>query len=161
MMLRMGKETRTIARRVFRALLLAQLLPTLLLTPSGAGAVLLHSHSDEAHHVHFLTDVELHRWTDSHAAAHDCATAETDGGCAASESPPAPDGVILQRPPMLVCRVRSADAAAVQPILHCSVSAVTAASTPAIMNAPEVPRDEGPPPRCLDTLLSGSHALLI
>lgn len=157
----LGKRTRTITRRTLRALVLGQILPTLLLTPGQASAVLLHSHCDEPHHVHVLPGVELTNWTGAHAAEHHCATQESDTCCETSESPSGSGGVVLQRPPMLVCRVRSVETAATQPTLDTSLPQVTPASVNALSDPPDAAQDVGPPLRCLDALLASSHALLI
>lgn len=160
-MILLGKRTRTITARTLRGLLLGQVLPTLLLTPSQAGAVLLHSHCEESYHVHPLNGVEFTKWTDGDGAEHHCATEESDTCCETTDSPSAPDGVVLHRPPMLVCRVRSVDDTAIQPTLDVSLPQTTADRVPALAETAEAFRDVGPPHRCLDALLSSSHALLI
>jgi hypothetical protein len=160
-MLLMGKRTRTVGKRVLRALLLGQLLPVLLLTPGQAGAALLHSHCELSHHVHVLHGVEFVKWGNGHAAEHHCATEESDICCEASVPGDGPDGVVLQRPPMLVCRARSIETTLPQPTVDVAPPNGAATCFAALHDAADACKDRCAPRRCLDALLSSSHALLI
>jgi hypothetical protein len=148
-------------RRAIHALLVGQLLPMLLLMPSQAGAVLFHSHCKESHHVHVLHDVEFAKWADAHAGQHQRAAENEDECCATGHPAKVPSGAVLHRPPTLACRSRSIETALPGPAAVMVLPAIAGSSDPACPAPPVVPRDRYTPRRCLDDLLSGSHALLI
>lgn len=156
-----GRKQGSLQQRVMHTLLLGQILPALLLTPSQADGVLLHSHCDEAHHLHVLNNIELTAWSDVHAGQHHCASGETDTCCETSAPGETPDGVVLQRPPILACRVRSIETAPPQPAVNAVLPGIAAACAPALQDPADALLDRTTPRSCLDALLSSSHALLI
>jgi hypothetical protein len=156
-----GRKRSSFRRRVAHALLFGQILPTLLLTPSQAEAVLLHSHCDKWQHVHALNGIETTAWTDVYGSQHQRAGEEADECCETGDPTEVPSGIVLHRPPILVCRLRLTETAPLDPAAVAVLPAIAATSDPAHHAPTAAPRVRCAPRRCLDELLSGSHALLI
>ena len=165
----MVRPTRRSRRRALRrrALLLALLLPGLLLllgTVVGVQTAWVHSHGEEAGHVHLLAEhadsgeaIGLESW---HEHQH-------DGEEPHDEHEPTPPGLLIDLPPLVAGHQQTANPADIiaSSCVRASLAWVPGGALGRIRHRPEVLRSGWPPQENrrsgIAALLGSSHAILI